>query len=191
MKFRESKTSRGYTLVETLIAVSIFSISILGLLVTLSKGISDTGYAKKKIVAAYLAQEGVEYFRNMRDTYVLYTNQGPDRGWGDFKSYLDPCKGPHGCSFDPLDAAAYGDKNMPMSGLPISSCPEGGCATLRYDPNTGAYGSFGTEDSGFTRTMNVEEITADEVKVTATVSWQQGSGNYSISLSDNLFNWIE
>lgn len=190
MSNKSLKINGGYTLVETLVAVSIFSVSILGLLVTLSQGISDTNYAKKKIIAAYLAQEGIEYFRNMRDTYVLYTNQGPDRGWGDFVGYVDSCQSASGCYFDPSDLD-YDNKNMPMAELAILACPQGGCPNLRYDPSTGTYGYVGTEDSGFVRTMRMEEINTDEIKITATVSWSQGSGIYSTSLSDNLFNWIE
>src|SRR3989338_1314568 len=85
--FLKSK-NEGYTLVETLVAVSIFSVSILGLLVALSQGLADTGYAKKKIAAAYLAQEGIEYIRNMRDTFVIYDAVGPQEGWTAFIDYV-------------------------------------------------------------------------------------------------------
>jgi hypothetical protein len=34
----------------------------------LSSGLSDTNNAKKKMVATFLAQEGIEYMRNIRDT---------------------------------------------------------------------------------------------------------------------------
>jgi Tfp pilus assembly protein PilV len=69
-----NKLSGGFTLVETLIAISIFSLSIIALMSILGGGISNTNYAKTKITASYLAQEGIEYVRNMRDNYVLYTN---------------------------------------------------------------------------------------------------------------------
>src|SRR3990167_10563893 len=82
------RSKRGFTLVETLVAISIFTVSILGLLSVLSGGISDTSYAKKKIIASYLAQEGIEYIRNMRDNYVLYPSNGT---WNNFKAKLSPC----------------------------------------------------------------------------------------------------
>lgn len=139
----------GFTLVETLVAISIFSLSILGLLTVLSQGIADTGYAKKKMMAAYLAQEGIEYMRNKRDTYVLYDLAGTQNGWNTFKSV-------------PLDSIT---------------------------PPAPA-------DSSFTRTIQRNTVPvlnpgSDEVKITATVSWAQGSGNYSITFSENLFNWME
>ncbi|MEJ0001975.1 MAG: prepilin-type N-terminal cleavage/methylation domain-containing protein [bacterium] len=70
---KEKRENGGFTLVETLVAISIFTLSVLIMLSVLSKGISDTAYAKKKLIASYLAQEGIEYMRNMRDTYMLYS----------------------------------------------------------------------------------------------------------------------
>ena len=75
---------RGFTLVETLVAISIFTLSILGLISILASSVSDINYAKQKIVAGYLAQEGIEHARNIRDTHVLYDASGT--GWGNFLS---------------------------------------------------------------------------------------------------------
>ena len=47
----------GFTLVETLVAISIFSMSLVALMSILGSGISDTNYAKQKIIAGYLTQE--------------------------------------------------------------------------------------------------------------------------------------
>jgi len=73
----------GFTLVETLVSISIFTMSILGLMSILASGISNTNYAKQKIVAEYLAQEGVEHARNIRDTHSLYDLNS---GWDNFKN---------------------------------------------------------------------------------------------------------
>lgn len=138
-KFGVTPRGGGFTLVETLVSISIFTMSILGLMTVLSQGIVDIGYAKKKIMAGYLAQEGIEYVRNMRDTYVLYT---PLTGWGTFKS---------------------ADKTYPITDLDFA---------------------------GFSRTITTAPgSSGDEVKISSTVSWSQASGDYSITLSENLFNW--
>lgn len=137
---------KGFTLVETLVAVSIFSISILGLLVVLTQGIADTGYAKKKMMAGYLAQEGIEYVRNMRDTSVLYNATSPQAGWDAFKA---------------------ANKDYPIT-----------------DPNF----------TGLTRTIVMTQtnpVNLNEVKISSTVSWTQGSGARSVTFSENLYNWIE
>jgi prepilin-type N-terminal cleavage/methylation domain-containing protein len=172
-----NKLNRGFTLLEVLVAISIFTVSILGLLVILSKSINDTGYAKKKMIAAYLTQEGIEYIRNMRDTYVLY-QEVPGNSWDGFKAKLASCNSSNGCRFDtvfPHDVFVCNNPNDCK--LYINN---GG-----YDTNSG-----GT-DSGFIRKIWMTTINADEVIIFSDVSWTQNSGNYHITFSEDLFNWIE
>lgn len=83
MHTKIKQKNRAFTLVETLVAISIFSVSILGLMSVLASGISNTNYAKQKTMASYLAQEGIEYVRNLRDNAILY-QQGAG-GWNSFK----------------------------------------------------------------------------------------------------------
>lgn len=79
---KRSFCRRGFTLVETLVAISIFTVSLIGIMSVLASGISDTNYAKQKMIAGYLAQEGIECIRNTRDNYILY----PGHTWNEFKT---------------------------------------------------------------------------------------------------------
>jgi hypothetical protein len=163
--------------VETLVAISIFTVSILGLMAVLSQGISDTNYAKRKIIAEYLAQEGIEYIRNMRDTNVLYTIPG---GWDNFKSDIAPCGSTNECGFD---------NTVFPPDVFVCATHEEECKLYEDNGNynTNSQGS----DSGFVRTIYTDLISQDEIKVFSTVSWMQGSGERSITFSENLFNWAE
>lgn len=153
---QKNKYSSGFTLVETLVAISIFVMSILGLMSVLSSGIADTGYAKKKMVASYLAQEGIECVRNRRDTEVLFppsNNQTAQTMWDNvFKPGLPPLTSPSE-SYCPLNSDFYDYKRY------ISA-------------DTSTYG-------------------LDEVRIFSKVEWTQGTGNYSVTFSEDLFNWIE
>jgi len=102
MKFITKKTNKrkGFTLVETLVAIAIFTVSILAVMAVLANSISDTNYAKKKMTAAYLAQEGIEYVRNKRDTSILSSSSSQD-GWDDFKNHF--LSGTAGGIFYPVD----------------------------------------------------------------------------------------
>jgi prepilin-type N-terminal cleavage/methylation domain-containing protein len=190
MKNFYTRKQGGYTLVETLVAISIFAVSILGILVALSQGLVDNGYAKKKVVAAYLAQEGIEYVRNLRDTYMIYGGN-PQTSWDTFKSRLTQapasCDGASGCYFNP-SGINYSDQSQPIIDMSITGC-SGSCPVLLY--SNGAYSYSAGIDSGYRRKISVVQENADEIKVISTVSWTQGSGTYSVVFSDSLFNWIE
>ncbi len=86
IKFTKQKKIEGFTLLETLVAVSIFSVALIGIMSVLGSGISNTNYVKQKMIATYLAQEGVEYVRNMRDTEVLYGVGTVAERWDRFKN---------------------------------------------------------------------------------------------------------
>lgn len=192
MKKNFQQKNKAFTLVETLIAISIFTVSILSLLVVLSQSISRTNYAKTKVVASFLAEEGVEYIRNMRDTYVLYSAT-TQAGWDAFNSKLttNSCEAADGCYFN-ADNLIYSDTTQPMIDIIFSACSSATCPNgiLLYDPATGKYGFSGVS-SGYSRKITVNIISANETEVFSTVYWTQGSGTYNIVFSESLFNWVE
>jgi prepilin-type N-terminal cleavage/methylation domain-containing protein len=196
MKNKLKQKNKGFTLIETLVAISIFSISILGILSILASGIMDTTYAKDKIVAGYLAQEGIEYIRNMRDTYVLYDGTSPQNGWNSFNNKLTSasCQ-TTGCYFDNSTLNYSIPSSQAMTGLNVISCNNGTCPTLLYDYSLGTYNyntpSVNTVSSPFIRQIKTQKISNDETEVFSTVSWQQGSGVQSITFSENLYNWVQ
>ena len=69
---------KGFTLIETLLSVTIVGISFTGVLFSLNQFVKLDRVIDKKSVAIYLAQEGVEVVRNMRDINVLR-----DKNWDD------------------------------------------------------------------------------------------------------------
>jgi type II secretory pathway pseudopilin PulG len=208
MKLFFKKTNRAFTLVETLVAISIFSMSVLGLLSILASGISNTSYAKQKIVATYLAQEGIEYIRNMRDTYVLYDSDG-QTGWNNFNTKVaggvfhsvSICATTNGCYIN-ADASTLNytiPSSQAMTSITLPACTDSTCsnAPLHYNSNTGIYGYTGVDgyagvvSSGFSRKIQINQINANETEVFSTVYWTQGSGNYSVTFSEDLFNWVQ
>ena len=194
-KFGVTPKGGGFTLVETLVAISIFTMSILGLITVLASGIADTNYAKRKIIATYLAQEGIEYVRNMRDTYVLYS-ANPTTGWTAFNNKLlsvsANCQGANGCYFDDRNVS-FSDTTLPMTDLLFTACTSSTCANapLLYNSTTGKYGYVSGSSSGFTRKIFFIYSSANEARFSSTVYWTQGSGSRSVVLSGSVYNWVE
>ena len=69
-----ASSTAGFTLIETLVAISIFVASVTVLLVVTGGGIKDVNSAQNKLTATYLAQEGAELIRAARDTYFMEEN---------------------------------------------------------------------------------------------------------------------
>ena len=183
-----SSEDRGFTLVETLIAISIFTMSVVTLMTVLASGISNTEYAKEKITATFLAQEGIEYIRNIRDTYI---SKDTTLGWATFMGSLkNKCSSNNGCYFN-ADNLGYSDASMPITKINFYTCGSV-CTNLSYDSTSGKYGYTGSS-SPYSRKINFVSVGSDtsEIKIISTVSWKQGTKTHSINLSENLYNWVE
>ena len=174
----KKQKERGFTLVETLVAISIFSISILGILSILASSINDTIYAKDKMIAGYLAQEGIEYVRNVRDNYVLYPSVGT---WATFVAKMTPCTSGSKCGFS---------STSPTNSTSFIACSSDSINCQLY-LNNGVYNdSPSGVVSGFTRKVWMKTTSnLDEIQIFSEVDWNQGSGTYNITLSEDLFNW--
>lgn len=61
----------GFTIIELIIAIFILSVAIIGIYNAFSVIIVLTADASDRLTAAYLAQEGMELVRNVRDTNWL------------------------------------------------------------------------------------------------------------------------
>ncbi|MCD6270344.1 prepilin-type N-terminal cleavage/methylation domain-containing protein [bacterium] len=58
---------KGFTLVEMLVAIFVFSVGVVGIFAILPSAIEVSSMNKNKIIASQLAREGIEIIRNIRD----------------------------------------------------------------------------------------------------------------------------
>jgi hypothetical protein len=166
------KTQSGSSLVESLLSVGILMIALVGPLALVQRGLSTSAENITETIALYLAQDALEFIKNINDT-----NRVEGKGW---LTDLDPpC----------LDASCTVDTTVsqPLSSA-IVSCG-GNCGVLRYDSSTNQYGyDLSWADSIFTRSFSITEVVADEeARVTATVSWESGASTNYVTLSGYLF----
>lgn len=162
---------RGFTLIETLFAVLIFSASLVALIAVSARGLAATSTSREEIVARYLAQEGIEVVRNIRDTN--YLNPGID--W--LSAISDTCT--------PECHVVTGSGEAP--GL----APDGN-VPYYFDSTTGEY-STATGGSGSYRgtiTVITSDSNPDEVKVISRIEWvAKGNRTRSVEYSNYLEHW--
>ena len=178
---------RGFTLIELLITITVVTIGITGAFIAIQQGISAIGYANSRFVAAFLAQEGVEIIKSIRDTNLLeYNYISTSTPWNE------------GLSPSPSPAADFEIEYVnPHSLDPILTEP--GCSPvcdfdgLRFLKKTKHgfynYSSLG-EDTQFKRRIHIEEVAVDHLKVDITVYWKKrGGGNHELTLRQHLYDW--
>ena len=175
------QNTAGFTLLETLIAIGLLAVSITGPIVLATQGLSSAFFAKDQVTAFYLAQEGVEYVRSIRDENILQ-----QRSW----LYDLDGSGTKDACVDQTEPCI-----IDLPNYTHSSCPAGGCDKLRFNEvsnlyNQTAIGGSNIE-SPYTREVTITTVNSDEVSIFVTVSWTTGSKTHSFTIRENMFNWIQ
>lgn len=176
----------GFTLVETLVAISILSLSILAGFTAVQNSLRASITAKDQITAFYLTQEAMEFIKNRRDENALYYITNGSRTWlnGMAEVANDPCYFGKTCR---IDSAAGTFTDCSVDG--------GTCQNLRQDRvvNSGTKGLYGYTPSwslsNFRRSITFQQIVpGQEVRVTITMNWTQGGVAKSFQVSQSVFN---
>ncbi len=160
---KNMKGDKGFTLIEGLVAISILSVSVTAPLLIAQKGVSSAMYARDQVTAFYLAQEAVEYIRNIRDTNRI-------TGAPSWLDTLTPCMSTGAGEKCTIDARYSDPFTSPGA---ILSCPSGNCPTLLFDPAEGIYGyGTGWQPTIFTRSISVSNLASPkEAEIAVTISW--------------------
>lgn len=197
MNHIKTNNEKGFTLIETLVAILVLSLSIGALLSLAAGGFYSVRYSSNQIVANNLLQESIEYVRNSRDTAA---QQGLD--WNTWQTNVlsvdtsgnptgsgtNGCLGQNGCYIDPYTTDPH-----------IKECSRT-CPYIVYYPETQFYGyetsypfNPGSEkfETSFVRTITAVPSTksADQVVVNVRISWKNGEIARSITQTVLLTNW--
>jgi prepilin-type N-terminal cleavage/methylation domain-containing protein len=166
---------RGFTLVETLVAVTILLVVITGPMTIASNGMKNAYYAGDQTTAVYLAQEAIEAVQRLRDNnalaaYDVYkTPSGNYSGQTtDWHTNLDSdCKNGQGCDVDFSSGSPVFNKDCDVT----NECTLKVDIDGSYSNRVYGYAVGWTMDSVFTRRIQVGALSGGAVPVTVTVSW--------------------
>ncbi len=175
MKDFHIQKNKGFTMIETLVAIFVLLIATTGPLAFTQSGLRSSFLARDQVVAFYLAQESVESIKNIRDNNFLLNR--------DWLTGLENC----------LDSGGgeYGTCNIGLTSsddTEVSSCSGSVCGPLRYIGNKFLQETNG-EISKYTRTVYVSKITEEEIQVIVEVAWSTASfAPRRIVIQENIFN---
>lgn len=186
------RNERGFTIVEVLVSLLIFSVAVTGVITVAAQGGLNVNASKLALTATYLADEGVELMRAMRDNAVL-GGATPAEGWDAFADTFGSmvCTIDAPCDIDPTILSSP----FP-SGTNVVACPTGpglGFCPL-YLQADGSYGDTaptGGTASPYSRQIVVVPVTGtdgNEQQVTVKVRYRVGAGTKTVTVGENLFN---
>ncbi len=179
MKSRIKYNHKGFTLIETLFAVLIFSASLISLMAIAGKGIAATNTAREQITAHYLAQEGIEVVRNIRDNDLINT---------EWSAGFDGCTKTSPCT------VAYHETlgKVPQLDLCASNLSEG-CVV---NESQGAFIDNGNPSVYYRKiyavplgTQDVLTAEYDEYQIVSKITWKSKEISRSVTMTTLLKNW--
>jgi len=181
---------RGFTLLETLVAISILTIAITATFSAVQSGLSSSIESRDQINAFFLAQEAVEYIRNIRDTNSL---NGQDWLTGISLNSTDDCFFGNSCIID-----ATKDPITDINALQRCS---GACPYVRQDQNSShsTYAMYGHDatwtQSPFQRIVQIQSVSGPtaaitEVLIVVTINWRKGTGvPRTFTIKESILDW--
>ena len=176
---QNAKMNKGFTLIEVIAAMLIILVGLLGVFTATQQIVSYITLSNSKLTASYLAQEGLELVRNMRDNNWL-SNVVPTPSWD---AGLTSCSTGCEIGYDDTSLVAYGANGR----------------FLNIESVSGFYGYNAIGDpTKFKRKITIEpeedatlpsDGNYDILKVTVEIKWNERGEDYSITVRGNLHEW--
>ncbi|PIV45838.1 MAG: hypothetical protein COS24_00100 [Candidatus Nealsonbacteria bacterium CG02_land_8_20_14_3_00_34_20] len=150
----------GFTLLEMIFSIAIITIGVLGIHNGLTYAIEHTKQAREYFTASYLAKEGIEIVKNIRDTNWV-------EGAASWKDGLTSCAS--GCEAD------YDDSLSSYTGKYF------------YIHSTNYFYQYTTssEKTPYQRKITITEVDSDELDIKIEVFFK---GN-TMTAKENIYNW--
>jgi len=212
INYKKNNSTGGFTIMETMVAIFIIMLAITGPMVFTQNALRAAFLSRDQITAFFLAQDAIEYIKNIRDGHVVNIINSPSDtpdGWmgnGKLRQY---CMGDDndnkGCTVDTKEAEDQ-IRSCQTEGTP--GCVVDGSDNLtKYTPlnyKDNAY--FTNKDlsggtivpSLFAREIKMKDLYKGdpikgnrEVEVTVTIRWKshEGVGTREVVVKENIFNW--
>jgi prepilin-type N-terminal cleavage/methylation domain-containing protein len=205
INYKLKTSSSGFTLIETMVAITVLLLSITGPLEIASKSLFSAFYARDQITAYYLAQEGIEYIKNARDNHFLYDVFSGNDSNNYWLNGLDVCidagngnfSGCYISTTNPFNPASLSTTN------PVLAC-SGNCPLMSFDSNSSLWTQTdpATNPTKFSRKIeiipqgNTSPIVGatgrEEAIIKVTVQWPTASifgGSKTFELTGAIMNW--
>jgi len=187
----EVKALTGFTLLETLVAIFVITVGLMGVMTVLQMTMFLTSISSSRLTAVYLAQEGIEIVRNIRDTNWLQARDPMKNSpWDDGLV----------CAAPPCDWQADYTTITFTNTTDFEKCTDSGYNCYAYNEallksDGGFFNYTSVTETKFKRKITItapatpECPAADCRSVKVEVIWSEKGKPYNFSAQENLYNW--
>lgn len=195
-------TQSGFSLVETLVALTILLLVMIGPMTITMSSARSTSFASEQVTAFFLAQEGVELVEQFRDNRLLDAANTPSgvlhaSFWNSFTNTgagapLHECYQNSGCAME-MNTVTRAEAQVVSGCSSLTSC------RLYFRDNTNSFRTYFTHTNTgtgtitptpYTRQIFLSVLSADQVRVRSRVTWHSGNINQNqvVEVESYLFN---
>lgn len=175
-----NRRSKGFSLIELLVAISIFALVASAFLALAYRSVAVSVLAKDQLTAHYLVQDAVEYIEMAAENNRLQEKT-------DWLSGLRDCVG------DAQKKCAVDTFNDDSNNYLEDICIDNKCPFIKFSESLNRYGYETGGDwrnSRFVREIKIDEVSGgQELEITVGVSWSSGAIYKETTLYTNLFNF--
>lgn len=154
--------NKGFTILEVILAIFILSVAVFGSFSLIQQTVVGVSLNQSKLIAYYLAQEGVEIVRNIRDTNWL-----------------------QGSAWTAGLAVGEGNQEADYQSMVLESYQG---RYLRIGDN-GFYNYASGMETKFKRKIAVTEKSDGYLEVKVIIEWSERGREHNIEVINHLYNW--
>ncbi|MBI2624791.1 MAG: hypothetical protein HYW70_00425 [Candidatus Nealsonbacteria bacterium] len=158
--------NKSFTLIEVITAIFLISVGILGVFGLTQRTFATISFSLDKLTASYLAQEGIEIARNIRDGNWLEQRTSPLLPWD--------------------DGMPQGAFEADYQAQSLTQAYNGAFLNIQ---NGGFYGYGAGNQSKFKRKITLQKPDSSTINVLTEVFWQDRGKSHTVLTEENLYNW--
>jgi prepilin-type N-terminal cleavage/methylation domain-containing protein len=171
---------KGFTLIEVLTALFVISVGLVAIFSVVNRVFFSTSLSVSRMTASYIAQEGIEVVRNIRDSNWLADRSGST--WTNnmiIGSYSE---------IDYNDSALVAYTGRPLELHQSGFYERSKYTQAQWDASPGVISGY--SQSIFKRRIIISTVDADTINVKVEVMWSEKGGDHSVIIEEELHNWI-
>ena len=163
----------GFTIIEVMMAIFVLTVAVGGSYALIQQTLISASLNQQKLIAYYIAQEGIEIVRNIRDSNWLEQRE------------INPPVWDAGISED-LSTGQSEHYIVDYGNQELSTCED---KNLNLDYENGLYGYSSGIPTKFKREITISKIADYQLGVSVKVEWEERGRFHNIEVVDHLYDW--